>query len=324
MSGPPTFGDRAALARERLSPAEQAVVRYFEQNREEVLVGSAATLAAKIGTSDATVIRATQALGYAGLDELRRQLADELRRSLSPAARLTRTLGAVKGDAVSALRVTIDVHLQALDRLRRDLDGPKFEAALGLLAGARRVVAFGLGPSSALADYFAIQLGRFGLDSLTLTEAGLLLADGLHRLRPGDLVVALAYSRVYKEIAALLAAADRLGVPKILLTDTLEAVLGKRVDLVLPVARGKADWFSTHTATLGLIEALLVGLAATRSTETVASLKTLNALRAELAGGDMGLPLAGPRPKADDAQRGRRGASPRPRRMLSSPKRSRT
>ena len=56
--------------------------------------------------------------------------------------------------------------------------------------------------------------------------------------------------------------AGGLGLPTILLTDTLGAALRKRVDLVLPVARGRADGLSMHTATLGLIEALLVGFVA--------------------------------------------------------------
>jgi len=267
------------------------VVRFFQENREEVLVGSAASLAAKIGTSDATVIRATQALGYSGLDELRRDIADELRMSLSPAARLTRTLGAVKGDAASALGVVIDIHVQALEKLRRDVSAAQFEAAIELLAKARRIVVFGIGPSSALADYFAIQLGRFGIETISLTQTGLLLADGLNRLKPGDLIVALAYGRVYQEIQTLLSQANRLQLPKMLLTDTLAPTLGKKVDLVLPVARGNADWFSTHTATLGLIEAMLVGLAAKRPSDTLASLRNLNRLRSDLAGEMMDLPV---------------------------------
>jgi DNA-binding MurR/RpiR family transcriptional regulator len=76
-----------------------------------------------------------------------------------------------------------------------------------------------------------------------------------------------------------------------LVTDTLTAALGKKVDLVLPVARGNAEWFSTHTATLGLIEAMLVGLAAKRPTDALASLKNLNRLRSELAGEMMSLPI---------------------------------
>jgi hypothetical protein len=46
-------------------------------------------------TSDATVVRTAKALGFSGLDELRRALADEIRTALSPADRLTRTLGEV-------------------------------------------------------------------------------------------------------------------------------------------------------------------------------------------------------------------------------------
>jgi DNA-binding MurR/RpiR family transcriptional regulator len=285
------FADRVAAAVHRLSAAEQAVVRFFQANREEVLLASAAALAAKIGTSDATVIRAAKALGYSGLDDLRRELANELRTSLSPAARLTRTLEAVKGDAGSALGVMIDIHVHALEQLRKSVSAAEFKTAVGLLAKARRVVVFGIGPSSALADYFAIQLGRFGVESASVTQTGLLAADGLHRLKKGDLVIALAYSRTYREIEVLLAEAKRRGAAAILLTDSLGGVLGKQVDLVLPVERGNADWFSTHTATLGLMEALLVGLAAKRPTETVAALKDLNALRSELVGNNMELPV---------------------------------
>src|SRR3977135_1748002 len=87
------FDERVADRFERRSPAERRVVRFFEENREEVLIASAAALATKAETSDATIMRATKALGFLGLDDLRRTLADELRSSLSPAERLTRTLG---------------------------------------------------------------------------------------------------------------------------------------------------------------------------------------------------------------------------------------
>jgi DNA-binding MurR/RpiR family transcriptional regulator len=45
-----------------------------------------------------------------------------------------------------------------------------------------------------------------------------------------------------------------------------------------------------HTATLALIEALLVGVAAARPEETLASLRHLNRLRGALEGRDMRLP----------------------------------
>src|SRR3954447_9828976 len=121
-----SFAGRIAATGDSLSGAERKVVRFFQDNREDVLVASAAELAQKIGTSDATVIRATRALGYSGLDDMRRQLAAELRSSLSPAARLTRTLGDVRKDSSSALERTVRIHLDSLERLRHDISTELF------------------------------------------------------------------------------------------------------------------------------------------------------------------------------------------------------
>ncbi|MGH7033079.1 MAG: hypothetical protein ACREFL_05065, partial [Stellaceae bacterium] len=73
-----TFEERIASRYPELRPAEQRVVRFFRDRREEVLIASAATMAAKAKTSDATVIRTARALGYSGLDGLRRALAEEM------------------------------------------------------------------------------------------------------------------------------------------------------------------------------------------------------------------------------------------------------
>jgi len=288
----PTFEERVTERFGQMSPAEQRVVRFFQANREEVLIASAAALAAKAETSDATIVRATRALGFAGLDDLRRTLADELRSSLSPAERLTRTLGEVGGSLSAAFEVTLDIHLRSLESLRRAITPELFEKAVDGIAGARRILVFGIGPSSAIAHYLVVQLGRFGLDAASLTNTGLLFADDLRKLRRGDLIIMLAYGRVYAELAALLDEVHRCGLRSFLLTDTLAATLRHRVDLVLPVARVHAEMLSMHTATLGFIEALLVGVATKRPGETLASLKELNEVRERLAGTPMNLPVS--------------------------------
>ena len=134
MPAAPSFEERIADRFGRMSPAEQRVARYFQDNREEVLIASAAALAAKARTSDATVVRATKALGFSGLEDLRRTLADELRLSLSPAERLTRTLGEVGGSPAAAFAVTLDIHLRSLETLRRSVSLEQFEAAVDGIA----------------------------------------------------------------------------------------------------------------------------------------------------------------------------------------------
>lgn len=286
-----TFDDRLADRLSEMSPAEQRVARFFSDNRADVLMASAAELATKAGTSDATVIRTAKVLGFSGLDEMRRTVAEEMRASMTPAARLTRTLGSVGKDPSSAFNVMLDTHLQSLESLRQTVSPQQFEAAVKHVVAARRVLVFGLGPSSAIATYFVVQLSRFGIEASALMNTGLLFADDLQKLRRDDLVVILAYGKVYPELGALLDEKNARGARSILLTDTLAPKLRSRVDLVLQVPRGHADMLSTHTATLGLIEALLVGVAARRPGETFASLEKLNELRRKLTGKTMKLPV---------------------------------
>jgi DNA-binding MurR/RpiR family transcriptional regulator len=284
-----SFNARLADGIERLGPTEQRVAQFLRENREEVLVSSASALASRTGTSDATVIRTVKALGYQGMSELRQELAGELRNDLSLASRMARTLGDVEAPGDS-FALTLQSHQQALERLRRDISPALFEAVVGRLVSASRVLVFGIGPSSAMANYLVMQLGRFGIDGASLTDTGLLLADGLHRLKSSDLLIMLAYGRPYREITALIEHSETLGLPTILVTDTLGGKLKRRIDHILPVQRGRADALSLHTATLGLIEAILVGVAAKRPAETVASLKTLNTLRTKITGQPMDLP----------------------------------
>ena len=290
-----SFDDRVAFHLDKMSPAEQRVARLMTEAREEVLVASAASLAEKAETSDATVVRTVKTLGFSGMEELRRLLADELKQSLSIASRLTETLRDVGDDLQAAFNRTLDIHRDAIEGLRRDISPQMFRTAVQAIGGAKRIAIFGIGPSSAIATYFAAQLGRFGIDAVCLAHTGLLFADDLRKLRKGDLLIAFAYTHVYRELAVLFNEADRHQLKKILLTDSLASKLRRRVDLVLPVARGRADMLSMHTATIGLIETLLVGVAATNGQATLRSLEALNALRKDVVGESLDVPAGPPK-----------------------------
>jgi len=287
-----TFDDKVNSSINLIRPAEQRVARFFMENREETLIGSASSLARKVGTSDATVIRTVKALGFSGMEEMRRSLADDLRGNQSPSNRLARTLSDVGDDLISALDLTLDIHQNALERLRRDLTAEEFKSAVHYIVASKRTYIFGIGPSSAMANYFSIQLERFGIKANSLTQTGLLLADQLLHLEQGDLMMIFAYGRIYPELATILDQANRRGVSTVLFSDTLGAKLRDRVDLVLSVQRGRTDMLSMHTTTLALIEALLVGVAKTQPEKTMASLQTLNELRANVVGRRMDLPAA--------------------------------
>src|SRR5689334_6038396 len=66
-----SLDERLAARRDVLRPTEQRVADFFAQHREEVAFLSATEIAKRLVTSDATVVRTAQALGYSGLQELK-------------------------------------------------------------------------------------------------------------------------------------------------------------------------------------------------------------------------------------------------------------
>ena len=77
---------------------------------------------------------------------------------------------------------------------------------------------------------------------------------------------------------------DGLGAPVVVITDTLLSREPGVARVVLQSGRGSPGLFASHGATIVLIEALVLGIAANDRAIADASLATLNELRAELAG----------------------------------------
>jgi DNA-binding MurR/RpiR family transcriptional regulator len=281
---PEMFAARVARLGGSLGAAGQRVAGFIAQKPAAVLAGSALALAACTGTSDATVIRTVQTLGYTGLADLKRALAASLDRSATPADDMRRTLADLGEDAMQALDTVMAAHAEALETLRsagfREQMGP----ALPLLHAAERVVVFGIGPSAALARYMAILLARVGRRSRCLDATGIALADQLLDLRAGDVVLALAYGRSYREATGLFAEARRLGLPIVLISETADSRLAKSAEVVLTIPRGKRQRVALHGGTLVALEALVLALAAADREQALTTLDRLNRLRIAVSG----------------------------------------
>lgn len=260
-----------------LAPAQRPVARFFTEHAAQLGFYSAAEIASTVGTSDATVIRTAQALGYRGLADLKRALRTEAGRDLTPDDRLAATLDH-GNDPHELLDHMFDVHQAALELARHQLRVP-FPAVVALLDAAERVVLSGTGPSGPVTDYAAMLLGRIGRLATTITSTGISTADHALGLRPGDVLVLLAYTRLSRHAAVLIDTARRRGVPVILITDMLAV---SEVDLVVSCPRGLPGESSSHAVTVLLFDALAIALAAADRTRATTALLELTRLRAAL------------------------------------------
>ena len=86
------FGERFRTRASQLTPGLRVVASYINEHREVVLEQTAMEIAATLNTSDATVIRAIQALGFAGLRDLKRTLEQWLGPALSSSEKMSTTV----------------------------------------------------------------------------------------------------------------------------------------------------------------------------------------------------------------------------------------
>jgi DNA-binding MurR/RpiR family transcriptional regulator len=180
--------------------------------------------------------------------------------------------------------LVIEAQREALEALAVPEARATLRAAVAALHPAQRILVFGIGPSASLARYIAVLLGRSGRAARALDATGIALADQLLDLRHGDALLVLAYGRSYREVVTIFAEARRLGLPIVLVTDSLDRSLARHADVVVPARRGHARKVALHGATLVALEAIALGLAAARGDRAVATLERLNDLRAAIAG----------------------------------------
>jgi len=289
MTETASFADIYARIHTQMTPAERRVADYLQANRETAIMASAADLAEIIGTSDATIIRTARRMGFDKLDALRRALASDMRRELTLADRLNRSLDRVDRGSAGILSQIIKTQRDALDALEVQIPAADFDQALNLIGQKGRKIIFGIGPSGHIAGYFAQQLIRLGADAYALQNTGLNFADDLVRLKKGDVIIALAYDRPYPEITTLFDRATELVLPRLLITAPTQAIPDSRANVTLRVPLGQSDSFSLLAATLTLIEALIVGFANKNRARVLENLKQLNRFRKRLAGDGLGL-----------------------------------
>ena len=277
------FEDPLALrlqAREaEMPPAMLRVAYYLNRNKAAVLANSAAELAGMIGTSDATVIRTVQTLGFQGLADLRQSIAAGINFS-TPLHNMRQTLDEANGKAYTAADIVIDTHIESLTNMRMPEAREEIHKAIALLHGAGRIVIYGAGPSRPLAEYVRLLMIRHGQAAKVIGNGGIGLADELLDLSGQDRLLILSYGKPYKEVLLVAEEAAIAGAPIVLVTDSPNSKLARSAHTIVKARRGRTERVALHGATLVTLEALAMGLAAAEQGRTMQTLTRLGALRA--------------------------------------------
>lgn len=276
------FGEQLRKRRDRLSPGLLAVAEYIDGHRHAVLGKSALEIGFETNTSDATVIRAIQALGFQGLVDLKETLEAYLGVTDSPVEKLAATTKSISGNCDAAIDFVLENQKNALEMLATVENRDAMAAAVRLLADARGIGVLGIGASGIIATYAARLFQRSGVRSYALNATGITLAEQLLDLENGHVLIMLLHGRAHREAQTAIAEAGRLDIPIIMLLGQEDSVLKKHANAYLLLPRAKNEGVALHAPSFIAMETMALALSAARTDRSLETLERLVELRTSI------------------------------------------
>jgi DNA-binding MurR/RpiR family transcriptional regulator len=264
------------------APAAQRVCQVLASlSAEELLYLTAAELGRQTRTSNATVVRTLQALGYEGLADLKASIASSTLGS-GASNRARNRVATTGGDLDTVWEKVTEEAVQRIEQLRSSYASADFVRAVELLLDARIVLTHGFGTNAIVAENLARQLRRIGLSSRQLVGSGFQLADEMLSLERGATLVLLVPRKLPPELDVMLEQAYAIGAKTILVTHASDAPYNETVTVVLHAPNTDTGITSQPLSPLIVADALVQGVAAIDAERTVQTLHTFGMVRRRL------------------------------------------
>lgn len=218
----------------RLRPAESNVAAVVMDDPDAVVSTTVAELADRAGVSQASVVRFSKALGFAGFPAFRMQLAQELSRNAADLERSDIAEGRLNpSDSVADMVSKVAFHeARTIEQTARMLDLSALEDVAQRIADGARVIAFGVGASGLAATDLAQKLQRIGLNCMTSPDTHMQLVHAA--LADSDTVaIAFSFSGGTRDVLHAVEVAARTGALTVAVTGDPDSALAAACDLML-------------------------------------------------------------------------------------------
>lgn len=263
---------------DRLNGAQKRLGHYLQNDSSALLVSNVSDLADAVGVSKATVVRFAKSLGYKGFPEFKRDIQREMRRKLRAASRMEQTFAELGNDEnIFAKLIKRDIEL--LQETLQAATLPDFHRAVELIWRARKVFIIGLNASMALAYLLHFRLVRVKKDvHWVFLTGGTSLLEQLAFMEKDDVLIAIDFVNVPREVQTALQYAKKVGAPILGITDFPSSPIAKAADVCLYAKRGLHSTVNSLTPAFSLVNALAIAVAWTKKGDSIKALNDLDQL----------------------------------------------
>jgi DNA-binding MurR/RpiR family transcriptional regulator len=243
-----------------LRAAEQRVADFILKAPDELIYLTVTELAERTHTSESTVVRLCQKIGYKGYQEFKIVLARDL------VEETTEIYAAIEpGDDLATVKTKVfQANAQALRDTIEVLDDGELQRAVDALANARRVEFYGVGGSAPLALDAYHKFLKLGLQAIALSD-GDLMAMSSSLLGAEDVALGISHTGASRDVTDALGRAKAHGATTVCITHRPASPITKVSDVVLVTAAQqtafRSDASSSRIAQLTIVDTLYVGVA---------------------------------------------------------------
>lgn len=256
---------------DELSSRRQEIIRPAMENPREYVLLTVRSLAERLGTDPATVVRIVRGLGFADYKSFKSYL-HEL--SLAHVTALgSMQSGMTKDSSIDAhTRGSLHQDLKNMTALRHTLDMDRVNAVAKRVSSARQILLLGGDLAACLIAYLEYQLTILGFTVLTGTGVG--RAIHTSRILNGkDVAVAISFRRGLRQTVDGLQQARENGAFCVGITDTYVSPVARYADEFFLASIETPSFGASYTAPIALLNVLLLACANAQRDRTLEMLR---------------------------------------------------
>lgn len=245
-------GPLAEVDFKSLSKSQRLLARFIDANPAFCGRATAAELAAKVGVSEATVVRFAMATGATSYKAFRNSIHNYHLQTLTPLEEFRKDQES-KASVLNAFRNQVLRDVQNLQASLELIDESRLDALVEEIMRARTIVVLSSG-SYASVGTVLVHILRF-LGFMAVLEDGDVpnVSAALLPLSEEDLVIAISFWRVIRTTADGVSWARSRGIPTFAITDSRYSPLAHLADQSLEVAVETSSFFHSMVSPLALV-----------------------------------------------------------------------
>ncbi|MEZ9233166.1 SIS domain-containing protein [Vibrio amylolyticus] len=233
--------------RTQLSENARKIADWVANNMEQAASLTSQELAKATNSSQSSVVKFTQRIGFKGFSEFKLALTEEIgRKHASHTIPLHSNILADDPFSVISQKL-VKEKTDAMIQTTNALSLETCAQAIRLLDAAHRVQVVGIGGSALTAKEFSFKLLKLGITALTEQDSHVQIAIA-RTLKPQDVQVVISFSGERKEVLVAAETAKEQGVKVIALTSPRKSKLRSLADLSFDTIADESQYRSSSIA----------------------------------------------------------------------------